>query len=261
MSRITQKGATGPLAIQSSGTFQSSTDASLATLVGSRWDLSDGREVILASASSATTVAAGKAYQDAAILSNHQNCAVTAIQTYSNNGNTPYKLTITLGNTAATANQYAGGFAIVNAGTGLGQTLRIASHPAANASASLTLTLEDGPNTALSTSDSKVSLQVAHGNGIIITPGSGTGSTAPVVGVALYTFAASAYGFLVSKGVTAALSDTTAPANGTPISASAATAGAVGQTGYATNVVSNAIIGYSVAVGTSTEYRQVFVNL
>lgn len=230
-------------------------------MVGTRWDLSDGREVILVQADASTAVAAGKLYQDPALVTNHQNCAVTAIQTYSANGNTPYKLTITLGATAVTANYYAGGLAYVNAGTGLGQTLRIASHPAADSAASLTLTLEDGPNTALSTSTSKVSLQVAHGQGVIVTTGTGSGASAPVTGVALYVIPVSAYGFLVSKGVTAALSDTTAPANGTPISPSAATAGAVGQTAYATNVVSGAVIGYSVAAGTSAEYRAVFVNL
>ena len=34
MSNITQRGATSPFGLQANGTFQSSTDASLATLVG-----------------------------------------------------------------------------------------------------------------------------------------------------------------------------------------------------------------------------------
>ena len=70
MSGITQKGATSGLSLTANGSFQSSTDSSLSTLVGTRWDLSDGREVILVSASSATTVASGKLYQDAAIITN-----------------------------------------------------------------------------------------------------------------------------------------------------------------------------------------------
>ena len=132
MSRITSRGATGPIALVANGTFQTSTDSSLATLVGTRWDLSDGREVILVSSSSATTVAPGKLYQDAAIVPNHQDLTVTAVQAYSANGNTPAKITVTLGATAATANQYQGGFLIVNDNNGEGQTLRIASHPAAD---------------------------------------------------------------------------------------------------------------------------------
>ena len=190
MSRITQRGATGPLAIQASGSFQSSTDASLETLVGSRWDLSDGREVILVQAGSATTVAAGKLYQDAAVVANHVNLAVTAFQAYSANGNVPAKVTATLGATAVTANQYAGGFVVVNDATGEGQTLRIASHPAADASASLAITLEDSPNTALDT-NSEISLIPAHGNGVIIFP---TTATNVAAGVGLYPIAASAYG-------------------------------------------------------------------
>jgi hypothetical protein len=87
MSRITQRGATGPIALQANGTFQTSTDSSLETLLGSRWDLSDGRVVALGQAASGTTVAEGKLYQNAALIAHHQNCDVTAVQAYSNNGN------------------------------------------------------------------------------------------------------------------------------------------------------------------------------
>jgi len=257
MSRITQKGATGPLALQANGAFQSSTDSSLETLVGSRWDLSDGREVVLAKASSATTVAAGKLYQDAAIVANHENLTVTAFQAYSNNGNVPAKVTATLGATAVTANQYRGGFVVVNDVTGEGQTLRIASHPAADGSASCVFTLEDGPNTALDT-DSQISLIPAHGNDIVIFP---TTATNVAAGVGLYPIAASAYGFLVSKGIVSALSDSTAPVAGTAISWSAATAGAVADVPYATNVLTGGVVGNAIQAGVSAEYRAVFINV
>lgn len=257
MSRITQKGATGPLALHANGTFQTSTDSSLATLVGSRWDLSDGREVVLVQPSSTTTVAAGKLYQDAAIVANHTNLAVTAFQAYSANGNVPAKVTATLGATAVTANQYAGGFLVVNDANGEGQTLRIASHPAANGSASVVITLEDAPNTALTTS-SEVSLVPAHGKDVIIHP---TTATNVAAGVGLYPIAAEAYGFLVSKGIAAALSDATAPVAGTAISWSAATAGAVGDVPYAGDVLTGGVIGNAVHTGVSTEYRAVFVNV
>ena len=74
MSRITQKGATSPLALVANGTFQTSTDASLATLVGTRFDTSDGRELMLVQAGSVAVVP-GKLYQDAALVANHQNLA------------------------------------------------------------------------------------------------------------------------------------------------------------------------------------------
>lgn len=253
MSRITQKGATGPLALHAGGTFQSSTDTSLETLVGSRWDLADGREVILVQAGSATTVAAGLLYQDAAIVADHQNLDVTAFQAYSANGNVPAKVTVTLGSTAVTANEFAGGFVVVNDVTGEGQTLRIASHPAADAAASLVITLEDAPNTALGAS-SEICLIPQHGNGVIISP---TTQTNVVAGVGLYPIAASAYGFLTSKGITSVLSDAAAPAaSGAAISPSNATAGAVEAA-----VLAQGVIGNAVQAGVSTEYRTVFINV
>jgi hypothetical protein len=252
MSRITQKGHGLGLSIVANGAFQTSTDSSLGTLVGTRWDLSDGREVILVQASSATTVAAGKLYQDAAVVPNHQNLAITAIQTYSANGNLPYQITATLGNTAITANQYRGGFVVVNAGTGLGQTLRIASHPAANALASVVLTLEESPATALATSDTKVCLQPAHGANVIINPTTVTGAQ---VGVGLYAIAASSYGFLVSKGLTSGLADG-AIGVGLGISPSGSVAGA-----FVVAAATTSRLGFASQAGVDTEYRTVFVNL
>lgn len=261
MSRITQKGATGGLALVANGLFQTSTDAALETLVGTRWDLSDGREVILAQAGAATTVAAGLLYQDPAIVANHTNLAVTAYQAYSANGNVPPKITVTLGGTAVTANQYAGGFVIVRDGTGEGQTARIASHPAqSNGSGTVAITLEEGFTTAPVAGASEVNLIPAHGNGIIITPTSAATNGA-YVGIGLYAIAAGAYGYLVSKGVTAALSDNTEPVIGTAIGASLVTAGAVGDVAYAGNVLTSSVIGNAVQTGVSGEYSAVFVNL
>jgi len=167
-------------------------------------------------------------------------------------------ITVTLGNTAATANQYAGGYLLLNAGTGLGQTLRIQSHPAANASATLTLTLEDPVVTATSSSDTKSCLLLNPYKNVIISPTTNTGA---IVGVALYPIAASSYGYFVVKGPAAALADATAPAIGCAISWSAATAGAVGATPYAGNVLTGNVIGYAAQAATSAEYRGVILNL
>lgn len=252
MSRITQKGATGPLALVANGAFQTSTDASLDTLVGTRWDLSDGREVILAKTGAATTVVAGKLYQDAAVEANHQNIAVTAYQAYSANGNVPAKVTVTLGATAVTANYYRGGFLIVNDNNGEGQTLRIASHPAADASASLVVTLEEGATVAITTA-SEVSLIPAHGKDVIINPTTATGA---ILGASLYAIPASSYGFFVTKGITALLNADSAITIGSAVSGSNATAGAIEN-----GVIAQGFIGTAVYTGVDTEYRAVFVNL
>ena len=254
MSRITQKGATGPLSLVANGAFQVSTDSSLETLVGSRWDTSDGRELKLVQAGGVALVA-GVVVQNAAIIANHQGLDITAIQTYSANGNQPYKITATLGGTAVTANQYAGGFAVINVGTGKGQTLRIASHPAqATTNGAVVLTLEEAPLTALSTSDSEVSLIPADGNGVVITP---TTLTNSVSGITLYALDASEYGFIVTKGIVSCLSDAAAPAaSGVAVSPSNATGGAVES-----GVVAQGIIGNAVQAGVSAENFAIYVNV
>ena len=255
MSRITQKGANGPLAIVANGAFQSSTDANLATLVGTRWDLADGREVILVGTSSTTTATAGQLYQDAAIVPNHQSLATVTYTAYSNNGNTPPSIVVTLAGTASTANQYQGGFAIVAAGTGLGQTLHIAGNTAATSTSNATITLADGPAVALDTTSS-ICLLPPHGANVIQNPTTPTGA---VVGVALYPIAASSYGFLVSKGVTGALSDATVPSVGNAISPSVTTAGAITLAHGSTAAVAQ--IGYANQTAVSAQSRSVFLNV
>lgn len=249
MSQISQRGATGPLSLVANGLFQTSTDTSLATLVGTRWDLSDGREVTLVR-NGAVALVSGVLVQDAAVVPNHQNLAVTAYQAYSANGNVPAKVTVTLGATAATANQYAGGYVVVNDNAGEGQTLRIASHPAAALSTSLVLTLEDGANTAITTA-SEVSLVSAHGADVIVQP---TTVTNAQVGVTLCPIAAAAYGFVVSRGLVSCLAGG-AIGVGLGISVGSV-AGSVSVAAATT-----ARLGFAAQAGVDTEYRVVYVNI
>ena len=250
MSRITQRGATGPLSLVANGAFQTSTDASLATLIGTRWDLSDGREVTLVS-NGAVALAPGKLIQDAAIVPNHQNLGTTAYVAYSNNGNVPASVTVTLGATLATANQYAGGFLVVNDAAGEGQTVRIASHPAADASATLKLTLEEDFTTAIVAATSEVCLVTPHGKSVIIQPTTVTGAQ---VGVTFYDIPASAYGFVVSRGLVGCLAS---GAIGVGLGlAVGATAGSVKVAAATT-----ADLGHAQQAGVDTEYRAVFINI
>ena len=64
MSRITEKGATAPFSL-----FNTSTDLSLSTLVGSRFELSDGREVVLVQ-NAGTAIASGVVVQGPAAQAN-----------------------------------------------------------------------------------------------------------------------------------------------------------------------------------------------
>lgn len=262
MSQITNYGATGPLALQAGGSFQSSTDINLSTLAGTRWQLSDGREVMLVSVGAVAVSTAGQLVQDAAIVANHQNIAVTSFTAYSANGNVPASFIATLGSTALAANQYQGGFAIVNAGPGIGQTLRISSHPSALASSTLpSFVLEDAPNTALTTS-SKICLIPPHGANVIVNPTTPTGA---VVGVTLYPLAAGlsagsvgtpSFGFVATKGLVSSTSDAAIASVGNPIGASVTTAGTTTLAGG-----SIATFGYANQSAVSAESRSVFINL
>ena len=232
MSSITQRGSTGPLGLTANGTFQTATDASLQTLLGSRWDTADGRELALGLASSATTVVPGYFYQNAALISNHQGLTVTAFTAYGTSGgvanstSTPATVTVTLGGTAATANQYQGGFLVVQSSTGIGQTLRIQSHPAqATTNGSLVITLEDAPNTALTTS-SVVNLIPAPGYNVVISPAAAS-LTNTVFGVSLYAIPASSYGFFVVSGNTGLVAVAAGVATGSSISVGAAGAAVI----------------------------------
>lgn len=267
MSYIVNRPATGPFSLTANGTFQqvsqtstlyggTATITDINTILGTKWDLEDGRELTLVLAG-ASNLAQGKAMQSAAIIANHQNLTVTAVSAYSTTNGLPATVTVTLGGTAATANQYQLGYAVVTSGTGLGQTLQIQGNPAqASTTGALVVTLADAPNVALDTS-SKISLIPQPANGVIIAP---TASTNKAVGITLYPITAANYGFVVSKGTTSALIDVSAPAAGAPLSLSTATAGALAQTGYATNVVTSGIVGTAIVTTTSAQYQPVYVN-
>ena len=75
----------------------------------------------------------------AAGIANHDMDLVTAAAAQD-----ATSITVTLGATAATLDQYKGGYIYVNDGPGEGQSFAIAGHPAADASATLALRLEDG---------------------------------------------------------------------------------------------------------------------
>lgn len=261
---IVNRAATSPFGLQANGTFQSSTDTSLTTLLGTRWDLADGRELTLVLAG-ASNLAVGKLMQDAAIITNHQNLVVTAFNAYGTSGgvanstSTPATVTVTLAGTAATLNQYQLGYAVVVDGTGAGQTLQIQENPAqASTTGALLVTLADGPNTALDTT-SKISLVPQPANGVVIYPH--TAMTNAARGVTFYPVTAAQYAFLATKGNWACLQDATAPAANVSISPSAVTDGAVGSTPYATNIVTGAVIGYSKYATVSAKYYEVELDL
>lgn len=215
--------------------------------LGALVSTADGREYRYVKAGG-TALVPGKLQQGPAVVANHQNIAVAAAAAI---GAT--SVTVTLGATAATANQYAGGTMVVNDVTGEGYTYTIKSHPAADASASLVITLEDDDaiRVALTTS-SEVCLFPNLYNGVIVNP---TTPTNKPVGVAVKAITASYYGFIQTKGTVSCLNDS-ATAVGLALAPSQSVAGAL-KTG-ATTLDS---VGSALQAGVDTEYRTVWINL
>ncbi len=262
MSRLTQRGATGPIEL-----FNASTDASMATLVGSKFDSADGREFALVQ-NAGTALVSGTLIMGPKPIANHQNLTVVSFTAFSANGNIPASVVVTLAGTLATANQYAQGYAVVNAGTGIGQTLKIKSHAAGTSSGNVTVVLEDAPGVALDAT-SKVCLRLnPYGtqngtdfrtSGVIVTDH--TAVTGQILGVALYPLAATStsvlsYGLIQSKGLIACLNDATT-AQGLDLMPSSNTDGAVMTYVVATNTR----VGVSTQAGVTTEARQINVQL
>ena len=161
--------------------------------LGQKATTSDGRKFRYVKAG-ASALVIGNMIQAPAQDAAHDELAVAAAAAL---GAT--QISVTTGASAVTANQYAGGWACVSTTPGIGQFLKIASHPAAGTTATLVLTLraEDALLVALTTS-SKVTLVPNPYGSVIQSPV--TTLTGAVVGAAIYTIAASEYGWIQSGG-------------------------------------------------------------
>mgnify|MGYP003337614068 CR=1 FL=1 len=186
---------TGPIQIQSNdwGVISSAQNQPL----GASAETTDGR-VFKYGLAGAADLAIGKLAQQAAVVANHQNIAVAAAAAA---GAT--QVTVTLGATAATANQYAGGYLNVIDSAGAGATYLISGHPAASASGSLVVNLSEPITTALTTS-SKVNLTTNPYSKLVISAVTTISYIAGVPGIAV---TAAYYGWFQVRGVASVLSD------------------------------------------------------
>jgi len=149
---------------------------------------------------SGAAIAAGALIQNAAAVTTHRNLTPTAASAAATT------VTVTLGGTnAATLNQYKNGYLHVNDVAGQGQLLKIASNPAANASASCVITLFDPVVTAITTS-SKIDLIQNPYIDVVIAPTAETGS---VVGVSPIAIADNRYFWAQTSGPASVITDGT----------------------------------------------------
>ena len=239
-------GLTGPAQAFGQPLFVSSATPQMA--LGTEARTSDGRHFRYALCGSTATVA-GSLYATAAELTNHDHLtpAVAAI------GATA--ISVTLGATAVTANQYAGGLLVVDSAPGEGYSYFIVSHPAADLSTACVFTIEAPGLIVAITASSEVTLTPNPYSKVIIVPA--TTKTGAVVGVATYIITASEYGWLQTKGQCGVLCAGTIAVGAAAVSPSG-TAGAVVTDPADASVT---IVGYALVAGASGEVNQVLLNL
>jgi hypothetical protein len=163
-------------------------DPSLSTCAGQKFDTSDGREFVLIQ-NGAVALSAAKVVQSPAEVTAFQKLAMTVPTTYPATAGL-YQIYVTNGSTVLNVNQFAQGYAIVAAGTGIGQMLKIASHQAAANAAAFVVTLEDPIQTTLDAT-SKISLLANPYIGSVVAVASGSTQTGSPIGITISPIAAS----------------------------------------------------------------------
>jgi hypothetical protein len=168
------------------------------------------------------------------------------------------KVTVSGGGTVA-VDAYAGGYLIVNDGTGKGQRLQITSNTPDYVSGSDThavdVTLHDGLFVALSLSDTKVILEANPNLSVVVAPGDA--STYFCVGVNETAVAATTYFYAKVRGVSSVLSDGVV-AKGTSAILSPSIAGALVTEGTS-GVVKR--VAYAPEATVDAKYYPLFMDL
>lgn len=152
----------------------------------------------------ASNLATGHLLQEAAEDTNYRSMAVNTAQAI---GDT--QISVTLGGTAVTANQFDDGHIFIESSTGLGQQFRIVRHDAqASTTGSCTFYLDRAIKVALTTS-SQATIRKSAYDGVIDYPTTPTGGP---IGIALYALTAAYFGWVQSGGDVPVLFDTGANA-------------------------------------------------
>lgn len=269
MSRLTQKGAVAPLEL-----FSTSTDLSLGTLCGAKFDAADGREFVLVQ-NGGTALNDGVVVQGPPAIANTGGLSPATTSTTGYSASFPIaaaiggkQIQLATGATAVLVNQFQGGYINVVEGTGLGQTLKIQSNTAAATTSAVVITVEDAFTVATST-DSRFTLTLnPYGsrfgtdfstNGVIVSPASTL--TGQVVGITLYPVPASTatvaqFALIQTRGPIAVLGSSTV-ALGLDVAVPSGTAGAVLV--YA--VASTTRIGTTQVATASAKYNMITADI
>lgn len=219
-------------------------------LLGTEFD--DGEDCYRYAKVGASTISRGKLQTAPAPKPNHHNVAVAAAVALGDK-----TITVTLGATAAVADEYAEGYITITDATLGGYSYKIKTHPAASSSGTLTLTLFENVQVVALTTSAKATLVHNTYNGVI----EGTVQTIRLAGVAQVGATTGTYVWLKTKGVTPLLADGTITV-GAICSPSNSVSGAVIEVSatFAT-AEKTMLVGDAFVAGVDTEKRPVRLTI
>jgi hypothetical protein len=232
---------------ESAGQALYTSQATQVHALGERMSTSDGRVFRYAKAG-ASDLVAGNMIQAPAQIANHLALTPVAAAIGATS------ISVALGATAATAGQYAGGWAIISTTPGNGYAYPISGHAAIASSGTGVFQLEEPLKVALTTS-SRVDLQMNPYNGVIQTPI--TTLTGAVVGNAPYIITAAEYGWIQTRGPAACLVKGT-PGVGLAVVCPGTVAGCVVVDGAASETP---VVGTMMTTGVDAKNNAVFLLL
>lgn len=206
----------------------------------------DGRLYRYARAGAAD-LAPGKLCVAATQVADNENIAVAAAAAVG-----AKQVSVTLGSTAVTADQYEDGFLVVNDAAGEGIAYRIRANEAGDAAATITVFLDEEVQVALTTS-SEVSLVLNPYADVVIS--AADQADAPV-GIPNVTIGDTEYGWIQTGGVCSALADEAITA-GLALTIGSSTVGAV----EAADAAGEPVVGVALQAGVDTEYRSVILSI
>lgn len=223
-----------------------------AAALGQDASTNDGRTFRYGQAG-AVALAPGKMNDGALVVANHVNLVTAAAAAVGD-----FQVTVTLGGTAATLNQYAGGFLWCNVtSTGLGIGYLIASNPAqATTTGNLVVTLAEPIQTAITTT-TKTSLFPALYSAGTLTPSASTAGGPPIGVFTGSSLPIANYGWFQTKGPAPLLSDATVYTLGEEVSQPASGVAGSGSLKVATLPT----YGSAMQLGVSGQYQLVDLNL
>lgn len=211
----------------------------------------DGEDCYRYAKVGASTITKGKLQTAPAPKPNHHNLTVTAAQAIGDK-----TVSVTLGATAAVADEYAEGYVEFNDVATGGFKMRVKTHPAANSAAGLTLTFFEPLPSALTTS-SKATLVHNTYNGII----EGTVQTIRLAGVAQVTATTGLFLWVQTRGVSPLLADQAITVGALMSPSTSVSGAAIEVSATFATAEKTILIGDAFVAGVDTEKRPVRLTI